>query len=424
MGFLENWTSAISQLTDAHHDLIEASGLYLLSTAVQRNWQIMTLSDLSMLDFDHPEKISGRLLNLWVFILGPSRITRKTTIINKVDDMIEFLNPELKVPYDFSPQSLVTDMKSKYIETMNETRATWICDECSSFFSLLAKSNSYMAGTDATLSKIYDGRTFAKETIARGKEEIKKPYLTCILGSTFSCCQYFTKEMMLQGFFNRFIFFPLVHIQDWKPLGFSTANTEVSKKLKDCREFLSNCYHKSLFTYMKPDEGAKEIWDIYERGIHEKIKGNGLGLSEGYYGNLPNLALKIAALFRINRIEGSLDASLLNIEKQDMERGILFAGKMWENFNTILEYRVTPYEKTVTTTEDYEFKVLAIINRQPRKEIHRSQLLTLMKLDSGSLDKVVNTLSEQGKISSRMDVNELKSGRPPIVYFIVSSLVN
>jgi len=109
----------------------------------------------------------------------------------------------------FTPEAFIEQM-SKMSEHSpsgeTETVCCWVSDEISWFFQLLKKRDSYMTSADAFLSKIYDGATYSRGTIGRGKETIWNPYLTCLLASTDYLPTLFDELQIRLGFMNRFIF--------------------------------------------------------------------------------------------------------------------------------------------------------------------------------------------------------------------------
>jgi len=127
------------------------------------------------------------LLNLFTFIIAETRIGRKSTAIQKADEAIENTDSNLKIAQAFTPEYFLKELANKTVQSSRgfaQTNATWLNDEVSFLFDQLAKERSYMAGMDAILSKVHDGRDVTRGSIGRSKEEILNPYFTACIAST------------------------------------------------------------------------------------------------------------------------------------------------------------------------------------------------------------------------------------------------
>ncbi|MCK9327548.1 MAG: YfjI family protein, partial [Bacteroidales bacterium] len=192
---------AVVKTTDAYSDFITAAGIWAVSALISRRAVI---------------EANGRTfqLNTWFMLLGQSTTSRKSTVINAVDEFIADLfpgdiyltNPCPRLDDDWSPQSLIemldTDAGSQ----------KWLCvDEAAR---LLADfERTYMSGVKDFLCKIYDGvdhkrqlRT-GKRKDAKTEFHVKKPYLPLIAATTPDAFAAHVNPLDLKtGWLVRFLF--------------------------------------------------------------------------------------------------------------------------------------------------------------------------------------------------------------------------
>jgi len=392
MTVLDDWTYYMKEISDVDDAFIEASGLYLISTFCGRRYQILVLSDISARD---QPTTQGRLLNLWFIFLAKSRIGRKTTIINKVKDIVYDVDERLILPVDFTPHSITTQLLNQYDPNTEQTIATWINDECSGFFEQLGKKESYMTTADTTLSQIYDGNDHWIKTHARGDEKIKNPYLTILVASTPDTCKFFTDSMIGQGFFNRFIPILLDKYPQYRPASFHGLSIDSRIRLKYIKEWLRMLYKKSELTILKPNTEAIQIWNQYDKKVYDYIMTHDLGVSESFYGNLPNTALKIAGLYRISRLETITEELGIEIEAQDVQKAITYVDKMWIWFKQLTHRRFDISPQRISTIEGYINKLTEILERNSG-HLPRWKLLNKMKMLAQTFDNIINTMLQTG----------------------------
>jgi hypothetical protein len=174
--FINKYVRLLSGITDAPKEFQEAAALLLISSAVGRRWMFRSLPDMAI--FGEKVGTGGRLLNLWFIIMGKSRISRRTSgVLNPVEKITnKIIGEQQIISSAFTPESLVKEMSEKSVPSSVfrlETPCFWLCDEVSWFFQQLKKKDSYMASVDAILSKLYDGNTYSRSTIGRGKDKFQ-----------------------------------------------------------------------------------------------------------------------------------------------------------------------------------------------------------------------------------------------------------
>jgi len=289
----------LSKITDAPEEFQEAAALFLLSSVVGRKWMFRSLPETTI--FGAESKTSGKLLNVWFILVGKSRITRKTHgVIKPILDIIKgFLNAQHLLTESFTPESLIQQMADKsaiFARRNNCTVCYWISDEIAWLFKSLKKKESYMEMVDALLSKMYDGITYTRSTTGRGIEQIENPYLTILAASTDYLLTLFDESQVRLGFLNRFVFV-IGHREQRKPLRTNPLTEDEKKVAAEIMSFLKVLSDKQTVTFMEMTVEAKQIYDLFEEEIEKRIENENLGIKESYYGQLPNLVVRIACLY-------------------------------------------------------------------------------------------------------------------------------
>lgn len=413
--FVTEYKMLMTNVTDAPDEFIEAAALFLISTAVGRNFQFMSLPDTPIFKQSlDPMQTSGRLLNLWFVLIGRSRITRKSTVISRCTELIEIVDEELILPTDFTPQALIKVMSEKMRN--NETKCVWIHDEISGFFEQLKRSD-FMVATDAILSKIYDGSAYVRSTIGRGREAIVNPYLTVLVASTEYLPTLFDEVRLRQGFLNRFIYV-LGRRKRRLNLRSSLAPDE-EEKARELYKWIMAIYNREDIVFMNFDATAKKIYDEFEERIENDIEKKDLGIQEGYYGNLPNFVIKLSCIFRLSRMTAdeivAYDRPILTVNAQDVRRAIAYVWRAWDWFNEVVKMMKTTGLSRPVLTEENKIEMVYEIIKKSGGVISRSDLYRQAKLLSSELEEVLATLISQGRV-----VREVikTAGRPRILYRI------
>jgi len=418
--FVDRYVKLMSGITDAPQEYHEACALFLISTMASKNFMFMSLPDAEIFT---EKEVGGKQLNLWFIFIGKSRISRKSTAISRAKELIQAINEGILLPDDFTPQALVKVLNRKF--TGGITRAVWINDEISGFFEQL-KNGGFMTSTDALLSKIYDGRSYYRETIQRGEEKVINPYLTVLLASTEYLPTLFTESSLRQGFLNRFIYV-VAKRQKRLPLR-SRLTEEEKRRAEELKRWLATLERFRNSVSMSFTAEAKKIYDKFEEGVERRIEKEDLGLSEGYWGNLPNLLIRLACIYRISRmtaeeLEG-YSRLILTVEPQDVERAKAYLRKVWKWWEEVDFLRKTVSVSRELYTEEksltYVYNVIRKLEQQGLKAT-RTRVNRLTNLLAEDLDKILQTLEEQGRIRKKIKRTGLR-GPPTIIYETVDTL--
>lgn len=401
--FVSRYVSLLSKITDAPKEFQEAATLFLLSVAVGLVWVFRSLPETSI--FRHRTKdTDGKILNLWFILIGKSRITRKTFgVIKHVTDLAkDVLKKEHMLTEAFTPESLIEQMAKMSVRSVAGKQVTvcsWISDEIAWFFQHLKKKNSYMATADAFLSKMYDGSTYSRGTIGRGKKIVWNPYLTCFLASTDYLPALFDKLQVRLGFMNRFIYV-VGERKQRKPLRTESLTEEEEKKAREIKEFLRALAQKTSVTTLGMSDEARQLYDSFEEKIENRIENEDLGIKEGYCGQLPNLAVRFSCLYRISRMATeeirTYNDPLLIVEKQDVERAIEYVMKVWNWFENVTEIMETKDEKKRRMLQRNQVKELVLRFLEGGKVKQRKEIVAhineQMKVGGATISNALDDL--------------------------------
>lgn len=440
--FVETWKLFLDYKTDAHWSFKEITGLYLISIIAFFNWRMF---DLARIPITSGENYGGMWLNLWIIMLGESRIARKSTVIKATreivreltyhqdvqvgDDGTETIN--MILPHEFNPASFVQIMNQREVNGM--CYATWIDDEVSRFYEQMAGA-TYMSGIAPALSRLYDPEEgYERATIARGTERIRRSYLTILTASTLTLPQLFSEREIMQGFLNRFIF--MMDNLDEREDRRADRNTKIEVELT--HDVLKKKMLKWLkvvrdappyWLILEYDSPAKEFYDKYEKKTNEIIRTGDINeLYRGYVGNMPDFLLKIASLYRISRTPyfrlkseetGYYDSEVaLTIGLEDLERSKKMVDLIFENFKKVVRLSRKKIVLGVTRTQDSDLiTVWEAIEKKGRKKTGswatRSDVLISTKMKTKQLESVLGALIETECIERKWGISK-GAGRKP-----------
>lgn len=145
IGFVENFEKWAARKTDAPPYTLRAAGLMALSLAAGDGVVLKGLFS------DKPIH-----MNLYVLIVGPSTVLRKSTVLNYINDLM---------PRTIGGGKLVTTLDDVSPQALNralagagsaKTPVLMNLDEVAGIFEVQKRSNSYLKGFDKILMKAYD----------------------------------------------------------------------------------------------------------------------------------------------------------------------------------------------------------------------------------------------------------------------------
>lgn len=412
--FVSKYVEILARITDAPSEYQEAAMLFLISTAIGRNWTFKSIPDAGI--FNEEEGSKGKLLNLWFIILGRSRISRKSSgVLKHIEDLLNVISfSDAELTKSFTPEFLIKEMaaKTKDKAGIEVTECYWIKDEVAGFFKRLKKPNSYIMDLDDQLSSIYDGTTVSRGTIGREKETVLNPYLTCFLASTDFLPTLFDELQVRLGFLNRFIYvFGTKNSR--KELRTDDLNEAEKRRIGEIKAFLYALSNVDEAISMEMTDDAKEVYNSFENSIDSKIAREKLDIKEGYCGQLPNLVVRLSCLFRISRLEivdiGKLKATV-KVEKQDVERAIQYSDRAWKWFEQTVEIMQSSSKKEPPAIEKAKTALLKLLADE--KQHHYKDIVKYVDETVGvkyaNTYKALKELTESGKIEGHRGYYILK----------------
>jgi len=252
---------------------------------------------------------------------------------------------------------------------------------------------------------------------------VPDPFLTVFLASTDFLPSKFKVDAFQQGFYNRFIFVPAVR-KKTKPLrqGLTKEEKANAQELLQYLDALKTC---NLLYYLCLCEEANQLYSKFEEEIEIEIEKGNLGIKEGYYGGVPNFVIRIACLFRLNRMSvkdiEDLErehSPLLFVSERDMSLAIKFGRLIWMWFERMMilrtEYGAKPEE--VKTDEDYEAIVLNVFRNAGVRELPQNYIRVHSKIPTKRLEDILEMVACR-------TIKESTGGRRAIVWRLNEDVV-
>lgn len=455
--FIKAWIKVISQYTDANPELIEATGLYLLSTLIGHKAWINSVPDIN--PFAEKPEETGLKLNIYTLIIGRTARSRKSTVIKKVEEFIKRVKPEILMPRLMTPEALKDELEIR--KEGSYSWGTWIVDEVAELYEL-ARKKDYMASMQSLLQILYDGAGYSASTITRGKVLTGKVYFTFLGASTeiLVLNKLIRDEDFVHGFLGRFIIIYDKGTRNRRPRRFETPKRD--PMAMEIVEWALNLLSIKKFIILQPTPEAEELINEIESKNDEEISKLTnlylfispetkmkylLGL---YCSRLTTNLLKLAGLYRISRLAledlkrmQSLDdpnikitvddilenpsildelrQEIIFIEKQDVERAWKFLSKIVvpsvEEIVKLMHAETLNFEIQVSTVKVIIKKYGTEIDGYPA--IDRTTLykkwFNVTKLPSEYLEKVLKHLRAEGSIR---EITRKTSGRPKTFYVL------
>lgn len=138
--------------------------------------------------------------NLWGMILGDSTLSRKTTAMQMVMNILQTIDPDMVLATDGSAEGLLTGL-----ETRPNRTSLFFRDELSGFFDSINRKD-YLAGMPETLTALYDVPPIYQRRLRKEIIRIESP-IFIFLGGGVKDKIYETlrEEYVLSGFLPRFL---------------------------------------------------------------------------------------------------------------------------------------------------------------------------------------------------------------------------
>ncbi|MEM4534983.1 MAG: hypothetical protein QW764_02945 [Desulfurococcaceae archaeon] len=354
--------------------------------------------------------------NIWVILIGPSRIVRKTTSLNLGEDIIREVDEKVLMPASFSPEGLydiLNNMKRGDI-------GVWIKDEMGGFFRDLQKKR-YMSGAREILSMIYTGR--GEERKLRSYH-FKIPwgiYVTSAGTVPTPASYYFSEEDFTSGFLNRYILSYALSRDKRIPLLHNDPAVQKMREniISEYKELVNECVSKAPLIVSFSSKAIRGLEDYdgwVECEIQRLERENPSTLWKLYLAESPNQLMKLTVLRRLSR--GKLTTSIIVVDEQDFIKAyndlMVFLNCARE---IIQEVQVSARPKQVETEERRLMRVYEIIKSSSIKGVKWTELLNKTFLLKADLINIIETLMEQERVIAVRGESSLRGGRRAIIFF-------
>jgi len=285
--FISKYMVYAKTTSDAYDEYHFASGLVLLSVAVDR--QIV----VSMRHGDI-------FPNIWIFPIGDSTISRKTTAYKLCKLIIKTKFPKKSLPSSFSPEALMDAIAST-------PRCYYLKDEAGSLLASLCKD--YMAETRDFMAEIYECDDYYRK-LKKSECEIIDPYITQLLMTTPDNLKEYTSPLDLtSGWLLRYMWMYPNYPKEWKPFAEKTSSdfelyTTIYGEYNRVVETLTN------FRRLYMTSEAMDYFQTWQQAVEEKAMDEADNITKALAGRLMTHAIKMAALFTVGRVDFDVNSKI------------------------------------------------------------------------------------------------------------------
>lgn len=367
--------------------------------------------------------MTGKRLNLWFLIIGRSRWSRKSTVIGYVEDFLRAtVGNEVIASTIATPEALVDELAE-------HNHKAWLMD----VFGIILEASrrkDYMTDLTGILQKLYGGRTFTRRTRGRGRVTVEESYLTVLASTTpFAIRQRLLDEsMFVHGFLNRFLIVWDEGADKIVPIGerlLRLGGEEYERKARELVEYGKMLVRVDRVLILEPVAEVREALNEVNTKVYTvKPEDEIVNL---YLGNLTDFLLRLSAVYRLARLEGTQGA-IISIEHEDYERAYMFIHKVvLPSLKTQLEEvrrAKTVRPKELRAVRDLMEIVRVTVLRHGKKwedgtyTIDRTTLYRIWnsKTRAGrkELDEVLAEFEELGVLETHTLPSD--GGRPRVVY--------
>jgi len=291
--FVEDYINYMHGLSDSYLEYQHGAAIMLLSLAVNKRAYL-------------PLTIGTIYPNLWVFCLGQSTISRKTTACTKLTEFIELQNQWMILSYPGSPEAFVEDLEGvdRVLGPDNIGHGILCRDEAAGILSAMEKT--YMSDMRDLFCQLYDCHPFIRrlrsgQRKAKTVFNIKDAYLNFFFATTPDNFSTHTKlEDMTSGWLLRFLYYYPNYERKMRDLGSMTdkdraLQNAIGKQIKSLMSFFNN--HTVEFQLSIAGQSFYNTWkrDHLQKMQHDRQEDRGM------FDRLSIYALKLSMLYTIGQ---------------------------------------------------------------------------------------------------------------------------
>lgn len=291
--FIQKYIDYIHGMSDSYLEYQHGAALMLLSTAVNKRAYL-------------PLTIGTIFPNIWVFCLGQSTVSRKTTACTKLTEFVELLIQWMMLSYPGSPEAFVEDLEGEQrVNGPENIGHGLLCrDEAGGILSAMEKT--YMADMRDLFCQLYDCRPFTRKLRTSQRKQkttfnIRDTYLNMFFATTPDIFSTYTKlEDLTSGWLLRFLYyFPNYNHKLRDISTISDADRErqknIGKHLQTIISFFRN--HEVEFQFSIAGLTFYNDWKNQHLNQMQRERQE----DRGMFDRLSIYALKMAMLYTIGR---------------------------------------------------------------------------------------------------------------------------
>lgn len=392
--FITQYVGYGSKTCDAYPEYHYSGALTLLSVAVGRKLVIKLKQ--------------GRIYpNIWAFNLGPSTISRKSTAVAKMEDMLMEVCPDGAIPKAFSPEAL--------IEFLSECPVSYLVkDEVGQLLSSMRKQ--YMEDIRDFFSEIYDNRDFRRK-LRTGKRKdktdfkIANPYIVQSYATTNTLFREYTTSLdITSGWLLRFIYFA----PNYKKASMAfEVETEIEANLYGNILGRFSGLHR-LFAQIdeeieiKPEDEAMAFYQDWQMLTEYALVERNDEVTLALWGRLSVYALKLATLFTVGK-DGYRTSDKISLDH--MKEACRQIDEYFLPVGQSVAEEVGRQEQT-----NLQNKIIGTLERRGGK-MQRPELLRALHVKLNDVSEAMKALAESEEIEIR---KEERQGRKSVIWYILN----
>lgn len=327
--------------------------------------------------------------NIWVLLLGFTRLYKKTTSIDLGLDILLAAIPDSTYSEDHSPEALIEEMEAK-------PQGALVRDEFSGFMANM--NRSYSEGHKELMMRLYDCPDRYHRKLRQKDFNLDRVYLSLLSGTTTS--RFLSKlspDDWENGFLARFLFVLPEERAEYRDARFIDEKhlqerNQLVDQLKRIHEVVSKRGREMFMT-----EEALARYNQYCRDLEDEVQNdeNSIELA-GSYSELETYAAKIALLLGVAK----------GVEKEELEKiakptlslqTVLAALMLTEVFKTQVERLL------MTQREQVDRKAIKRLETAilKRPGISYRELLQNSNMPAENLGRILGVMESEGLVTEK-----------------------
>jgi hypothetical protein len=382
--FVSKYMVYAKTTSDAYEEYHFASGLVLLSVAADR--QIV----ISMRHGDiYP--------NIWIFPIGDSTISRKTTAHKLCKLILKTKFPKKSLPSSFSPEALMDAIAAT-------PRCYYLKDEAGSLLASMCKD--YMQETRDFLAEIYECDNYYRK-LKKSECEIIDPYITQFLMTTPDNLKEYTSPLDLtSGWLLRYLWMYPNYPKDWKPFA-EKDSTDFDRYTTIYGEYNRVIEKLAIPRSLSMTTEAMKFFQTWQRAVEEQAMKDADNITKALAGRLMTYAVKMAALFTIGREDFDENSK---IELPHIQEASRLVTSYFLPIGKIIIDEVARAE-----SQNAQDKIIGTLKRYNGR-IKQRDLLRVLHMKLKDVEEAIEALI----LSEEIEKQIVKINKSEVLYYVLS----